>query len=144
MFSSRVSASALTLMLVSGALMACDNAGDANEDGHFYCTDNNGQVVDEDLCDNSNGGGGAYFLGYMGSSMHGSNTYPVGSRLPAGHQKFSVNDKAARSRFGLPATGKISNGTVKTGVVGKGGPGSTAKVSSGGGKSGGGGKSSGG
>jgi hypothetical protein len=122
-------------------MAACDSD---NEDGHFYCTDNSGTVVDEDYCDDSNGGGGGYLLTYMGSSMHappaGHSSYPVGSKLPASAPKFSVNDKSARTKFGLPATGKISNGTVKTGVVGKGGAGSSVKSGSGfgGGKSGGG------
>jgi hypothetical protein len=33
--------------------MACDTAEDPNEDGVFYCTDANGVVVDEDLCDDA-------------------------------------------------------------------------------------------
>ncbi len=111
---------------------ACDGAEDPNEDGHFYCADSNGNVVDEDRCDDSSDSydPGMFFF-YMGSSVHGGHSYPVGSRLPAKAQKFSVTDKVARSKFGLPASGRISNGTVKTGVVGKGGPGSSAKVGSG-------------
>jgi len=144
MMSRRVGTSALTLALVSGALMACDTAEDPNEDGVFYCTDANGVVVDEDLCDDADGsgGGGGFFFAYMGSSLHGSGghsgPYRTGQKLPTGHQKFLSTDKASRAKFGLPSTGKISNGTVKTGVIGKGGPGSTAKVGSSGGKSGGG------
>lgn len=133
MSSRRVAASATIAFMVAGGLMACDTATDSTEDGHFYCTDSQGQVVDEDHCDDQGGsydGGGVYFFSYMGSSMHGSNSYPVGSRLPAGHQRFKLNDAVARSKFGLPSSGKIGNGTVKTGVIGKGGPGSTAKVSS--------------
>jgi len=133
MYSRRVAASATIAFLVAGGLAACDNGEDPNEDGIFYCTDANGVVVDENLCDDSNGsGGGGFFFAYMGSSLHTSGghsgPYKAGQRLPSGHQKFSVTDKASRARFGLPASGKISNGTVKTGVVGKGGPGSTAKV----------------
>jgi hypothetical protein len=128
-------------------MMACDSA-EETEDGHFYCTDSSGTVIDEKYCDDSDGSDhSGYFFMYMGSSMHGNSSYPVGSRLPSGAQRFSVTDKAARTRFGLPATGKVSNGTVKTGVVGKGGPGSNAKVGSGsgsGGKVGGGKGSSGG
>jgi hypothetical protein len=146
MYSRRVTASAITAFLVAGGMAACDMGDDnPNEDGHFYCSDANGIVVDEDYCDDSNGGGGGYFFAYMGSSVHGNHSYPVGSRLPAGHQRFAVTDRASRAKFGLPATGRVTNGTVKTGVIGKGGPGSSAKVS-GGGKYGGGsgGKSSGG
>lgn len=132
MHSRRVAASATLAFMVAGGLMACDSAEDENEDGIFYCTDANGVVVDEELCaeDDGSGGNGGFFFAYMGSSLHtsGGHTgpYKAGQKLPAGHQKFLSTDKAARTRFGLPASGKISNGTVKTGVVGKGGPGSTA------------------
>jgi hypothetical protein len=144
-FSRRVALTTTFLGLAAGGLAACDLASDdPNEDGHFYCSDSNGTVVDEDYCDDQGGsydGGGFYYFSYMGSSVHGGTTYPVGSKLPAGHQKFKLNDTAARTKFGLPASGRVSNGTVKSGVIGKGGPGSSAKV---GGSYGGGGKSSGG
>jgi hypothetical protein len=65
-----------------------------------------------------------------------SGPYKPGQQLPKGHQKFAYNDKTARAKFGLKPTGRIANGTVKTGVIGKGGPGSTA-VKGGGGGSGG-------
>ncbi len=142
MFSRRVVLSTTFLAIAASGLTGC-GSDDPNEDGHFYCTDSNGTVIDEDYCDDSDPNSSGYFFMYMGSSMHapptGYSSYPVGSRLPTGAQKFSVTDKAARAKYGLQPTGKITNGTVKTGVVGKGGPGSTAKVgSSGGGKSGGG------
>lgn len=142
MSSRRVTLPMTFLLLAGGGLAACDSSyEEPNEDGHFYCTDAQGQVVDEDYCDETseNYNSGMFFM-YMGSSMHtpptGYSTYPSGSRLPATAPKFSVTDKAARSKFGLPATGRVSNGTVKTGVVGKGGAGSAVKgggVGSGGG-----------
>ena len=120
-------------MLAAGGTAACDSSyEDPNEDGHFYCTDSNGTVVDEDYCDEGSEhyNSGMFFM-YMGSSMHappsGYSTYPSGSKLPAAAPKFSVTDRAARSNFGLPSTGRVSNGTVKTGVVGKGGAGSSIK-----------------
>jgi hypothetical protein len=137
------------LLLAGGGSAACDTVNeDPNEDGIFYCTDADGVVVDEDLCDDADSNGG-FFVAYMGSSLHtsGGHTgpYKTGQRLPAGHQKFSSNDKAARSRFGLPPSGKISNGTVKTGVVGKGAAGSTLSKPGGvGGKAGSGGGAKGG
>lgn len=143
MSSRRVTLPTTFLLIASGTLLgACDTAEDEREDGHFYCTDANGVVVDEDYCDESspnyNSGGFIYF---MGSSLHtppaGHSTYPAGQRLPANSAKMRVNDSAARAKFGLPAKGKISNGTVKTGVVGKGGVGSGAKGGSGTGKGGG-------
>jgi hypothetical protein len=135
MSSRRVVLSTTFLMLAAGGMAACDSSGDENpnEDGHFYCTDANGTVIDEDYCDEDNenyNSGGAYFM-YMGSSMHappaGHTTYPAGSKLPATAPRFSVTDTAARQKFGLPTRGRISNGTVKTGVIGKGGAGSAVK-----------------
>jgi hypothetical protein len=56
----------------------------------------------------------------------------VGTRLPAGGSRFAYNDRAARSSFGLPATGRIGNGTIKSSVVGKGGGGTKTTSKSGG------------
>ena len=53
-------------------------------------------------------------------------------QLPPGGNRFAYNDRAARQSFGLPATGRISNGTVKTSVVGKGGAARGSSKSSGG------------
>lgn len=126
-------------MLAMGGMAACDSEENPNEDGHFYCADANGNVVDEDLCDDGSGSyDSSMFFFYMGSSVHGGSSYPVGSRLPANSQRFSVTDKASRQKFGLPSSGRVSNGTVKTGVVGKGGPGSAVKAPVGGGAKGGG------
>jgi hypothetical protein len=134
MTSRRVALTASFVLAMTGAT-ACDSGSD-NEDGHFYCTDASGTVINEDLCDDPDGGsGGGFFFMYMGSSMHappaGRTTYPVGHKMPANLPKLA-NTSANRTKFGLPASGRISNGTVKTGVVGKGGPGSTAKGGSGG------------
>jgi hypothetical protein len=137
MTSRSVSLTSTFLLLAAGGVAACDSGNDTQDEG-FYCADENGVVVDEDNCDddgnNNNGGGGVGFLPFFIWHSSGYRSgYPVGSRLPAGGSKFAYNDKAARSSFGLPSSGRISNGTVKTSVVGKGGS-STGKTS---GKSGG-------
>ena len=116
------------LLLAAGGVAACDN-NDERDEG-FYCADANGVVVDEDYCDDDNnggGGGGGFFIWHSSGYRSG---YPVGSRLPAGGSKFAYNDRAARSSFGLPSSGRITNGTVKTSVVGKGGSGTSGKSSS--------------
>lgn len=136
------------LMLAAGGLAACDSTSESDyEDGHFYCTDSNGTVIDESYCDEDdpNYNSGSFFY-YMGSSVHappaGHGSYPLGSKMPPNAVKFPVTDATSRSKYGLPTRGRVSNGTVKTGVIGKGGAGSTAVK--GGGTGGGGGKSSGG
>jgi hypothetical protein len=125
-----VSLTSTFLLLAAGGVAACDNDDDRNEG--FYCADANGVVVDEDYCDDddNNGGGGfggGFFIWHSSGYRSG---YPVGHRLPAGGSKFAYNDRAARSSFGLPSTGRITNGTVKTSVVGKGGSGTSGKSSS--------------
>ena len=112
------------LLLAAGGVAACDN-DDQYQDEGFYCADENGTIVDEDYCDDDDSyhGGPGFFIWHSSGYRSG---YPIGSRLPAGGSKFAYNDKAARSSFGLPATGKISNGTLKTSVVGKGGSGTSS------------------
>jgi hypothetical protein len=128
MSSRSVSLTSTFLLLAAGGVAACDNDKD-NET--FYCADANGNVVDEDNCDDddNNGGGGVGFVPLFfiwHSSSYGSG-YRPGTRLPSGGSKFAYNDRAARSSFGLPSTGRVSNGTVKTSVVGKGGSGTSGK-----------------
>jgi hypothetical protein len=123
-----VSLTSTFLLLAAGGAAACDNDDEYRDEG-FYCADANGVVVDEDYCDDDNGGGGGggFFIWHSAGYRSG---YPVGSRLPAGGSKFAYNDRAARTAFGLPASGRIANGTVKTSVVGKGGGGTSGKSSS--------------
>ena len=129
-----VSLTSTFLLLAAGGVAACDN--DDTQDEGFYCADANGVVVDEDNCDDdgNTGVGGVgllpFFIWHSASYRPG---YAVGTKLPPGGSRFAYNDRAARQRFGLPTSGRISNGTVKTSVVGKGG-GGTGKSS---GKSGG-------
>ena len=124
MTSRSVSLTSTFLLLAAGGLAACDS-GDEYQDEGFYCADENGVVVDEDYCDddnNSGGGGGGFFIWHSSSYRPG---YKVGSKLPAGGSKFAYNDRTSRSKFGLPSSGRVGNGTVKTSVVGKGGSGSS-------------------
>jgi hypothetical protein len=131
MSSRTVSLTSTFLLLAAGGTAACDNDDDYQDEG-FYCADANGTVVDEDYCDDDDSyrGGAGFFIWHSTSYRAG---YPVGYRLPAGGNRFAYNDRAARSAYGLPATGRITNGTVKTSVVGKGGSGTSGKSKSSGG-----------
>jgi hypothetical protein len=129
MASRSVSLTSTFLLLAAGGVAACDNGDDTQDEG-FYCADENGVVVDEDNCDDDNNRSGGvglipFFIWHSSSYRPG---YGIGQKLPPGGQRFAYNDRAARQRFGLPATGRIANGTIKTSVVGKGG-GSTGKSS---------------
>jgi hypothetical protein len=130
MSSRSVSLTSTFLLLAAGGAAACDS-GSKTQDQGFYCADANGVVVDEDLCDDNRhvGSGAGAILPFIWYSSLYRPGYSVGQRLPSGGSRFAYNDRAARQSFGLPATGKIGNGTVKTSVVGKGG-GSTGKSGS--------------
>ncbi|AGL20670.1 hypothetical protein [Actinoplanes sp. N902-109] len=128
MTSRSVSLTSTFLLLAAGGAAACDNGNRYHDEG-FYCADANGVIVDEDYCDDNHyhGGGGGFFIWHSSGYRSG---YPIGSRLPAGGSRFAYNDAAARRSFGLPSTGRIGNGTVKTSVVGKGGSGTHGKSGS--------------
>ena len=80
----------------------------------FYCADEDGQIVDEDNCDDDSGTS-SYFLWH-------SPGYPRGLRpgtvLEDG-EAFPAGDRTTRRAFKLPATGTVSNGTIKTNIVGR-------------------------
>jgi hypothetical protein len=129
MSSRSVSLTSTFLMLAAGGAAACDSGNQYHDEG-FYCADQNGVIVDEDFCDDDNYHGGGVYPYYIWHSPSYRSGYRIGSRLPAGGSKFAYNDKAARASFGLPSTGRLGNGTVKTSVVGKGGSGSKSGSSS--------------
>jgi hypothetical protein len=126
MSSRSVSLTSTFLLLAAGGAAACDS-GDQKQDQGFYCADENGTVVDEDNCDDDRhvGGAGLAFLPFIWYSSSYRPGYAVGQKLPAGGNRFAYNDRAARQSFGLPPTGKIGNGTIKTSVIGKGGSGTS-------------------
>jgi hypothetical protein len=124
MTSRSVSLTSTFLLLAAGGSAACDSGRKYHDEG-FYCADEQGRIVNEDYCDanRSYGGGVPYFIYHSPSYVSG---YAIGSLLPAGGSRFAYNDSSARTSFGLPSTGRIGNGTVKTRVVGKGGSGTTS------------------
>ena len=124
MSSRSVSLTSTFLLLAAGGVAACDSSSDTQEEG-FYCADENGVVVDEDNCDDDGRGnvGVGLLPFFIWHSVAYRPGYPIGYRLPAGGSRFAYNDRASRAKFGLPTTGRISNGTIKTSVVGKGGSG---------------------
>jgi hypothetical protein len=125
MSSRSVSLTSTFLMLAAGGTAACDSNRYHNEG--FYCADANGVIVDESYCDGSRSYGGAVLPYYIWHSSGYRAGYPIGYHLPPGGSRFAYNDTAARSSFGLPTSGRIGNGTIKSNVVGKGG---SAHVSS--------------
>ncbi len=115
--SNRIKSALTTTVLATAAtgFMAGCGVGE-DEEQVAYCTDENGEIVDDDYCDDSYNGGGLFFL-YLGGFRSG---LPVGSRLPDGGTRIDPRDSQARQRAGLPASGKVSGGTRVSGGIGSG------------------------
>jgi hypothetical protein len=120
--SNRVRAALTTTVLATAAtgfLAGCGAGGEDEDEQVAYCTDENGEIVDEDLCDDdrAGGGGGGLFFLYLGGFRSG---LPTGTVLPRGGTRINPADSAARQRAGLPASGKVSAGQRVSGGIGSG------------------------
>jgi hypothetical protein len=119
--SNRIRAALTTTVLTTAAtgfMAGCGAGGEEEEEQVAYCTDENGEIVDEDYCDDSYSGPGAgFFFLYLGGFGRG---LPVGTVLPRGGTRISATDTVARQRAGLPANGKVSPGTRVSGGIGSG------------------------
>ena len=117
-FSNRVKSALTTTVLATAATGFLAGCGSEEEEQVAYCTDENGEIVDEDYCDDDyRGGGGGLFFLYLGAFRPG---LPVGSVLPAGGTRVDPRDTAARQRYGLPGTGTVASGSRVTGGIGSG------------------------
>ena len=121
--SNRVRAALTTTVLATAAtgfMAGCGAGGDEGDEDEqvAYCTDENGEIVDDDYGDDGYSGPGAgFFFLYLGGFRSG---LPVGSRLPTGGTRIDPRDSSARERAGLPGTGKVSGGTRVSGGIGSG------------------------
>ena len=118
--SNRVRAAFTTTVLATAAtgfMAGCAPGAEEDDEQVAYCTDENGEIVDDDYCDDSYSGGGGLFFLYLGGFGRG---LPVGSRLPAGGTRIDPRDSTARQAAGLPGTGKVSGGTRVSGGIGSG------------------------
>ena len=117
--SNRVRAALTTTVLTTAAtgyLAGCSIGGD--DDQVAYCTDENGKIVDDDYCDDGyHGPGAGLFFLYLGGFRSG---LPLGTVLPRGGTRINPGDTAARSRAGLPSTGKVTGGQRISGGLGSG------------------------
>ncbi len=115
--SNRVRAALTTTVLTTAAtgFMAGCGVGQ-DEEQVAYCTDEDGNIVDDDYCDDGYHGPGLFFL-YLGAFRPG---LPIGTRLPTGGTRIDPRDTTARSRAGLPGTGKVTGGTRVSGGIGSG------------------------
>ncbi len=135
MFSNRSRSALTTTVLATAASGFLTSCGDQYEErtvedaAPVYCTNEAGEVVDDDYCDTGyNGGGGGLFFLYMGGGSH-----RVGDRVAPGGVKVNAKDTAARAKAGLPGTGKVGNGTRVSGGIGSGVGGKAGTARGGGG-----------
>ncbi|MGY1838743.1 MULTISPECIES: hypothetical protein [unclassified Modestobacter] len=132
--SNRVRAAIGTVSLTGAAmgfLSACGTGGYASgeddvEAERVYCVDEQDQVVDEELCEEAerNGGyvGGIPYFFLLGG--FGGNRYAVGQTIPQQYtgaaNRVNPADTSARSRAGLPGSGRVSSGSRISGGIGSG------------------------
>lgn len=111
---------AVAAFAATGAVSAgCSS--DSDDDQYVNCVDEQGQVVDPDLCDDDDG---TDYHGYHGGYYYlmSPKRYKVGSKAPSDWRSKSINpsDAGARIRAGLPSTGKVGGTTVRSGGFGSG------------------------
>ena len=118
--SNRVRRALTTTVLATAAtgFLAGCGTDDEEQEQVAYCTDEDGEIVDEDYCDDGyNGPGAGLFFLYLGGFGRG---LPVGTVLPSGGTRINPTDTTARRNAGLPANGKVSPGTRVSGGIGSG------------------------
>ncbi len=121
-FSNRIRSALTTTVLATAAtgfMAGCAPGNGEDEDEQVaYCVDEDGEIVDDDFCDDDYAGPGAglFFL-YLGGFRPG---LPVGTVLPSGGTRIDPRDTVARQRAGLPASGKVTGGTRVSGGIGSG------------------------
>ncbi len=117
MFSNRVRSAFTTTVLATAATGFMAGCG-TEEEQTAYCVDEDGEVVDEEYCDDDYRGPGAgFFFLYLGGFRSG---LPVGTVLPSGGTRIDPRDAEARSRAGLPRSGSVASGTRVSGGIGSG------------------------
>jgi hypothetical protein len=100
------------LVATTGLVAGCGN--DEPEE-QVYCADEAGVIVRDDDCDDDRRSG-SHFL-WIGA--FGRGLLP-GHRLTGG-TRIRPDDASARRQYGLPGTGKVSNGSVAKSGFGSGG-----------------------
>jgi hypothetical protein len=120
--SNRIRAALTTTVLTTAAtgfMAGCGAGGEEEQEEQVaYCTDEDGEIVDDEFCDDGYSGPGAgFFFLYLGGFGRG---LPVGTVLPSGGTRINPTDTAARQRAGLPSTGQVTGGTRVSGGIGSG------------------------
>ncbi len=126
--SNRVRAAIGTVSLTGAAMgfLAACGTDEESEAQRVYCVDEQDRVVDEEQCEEAerNGGyvGGFPFFFLLGG--FGGNRYAVGQTIPPQYTgsatRVNPSDSSARSRNGLPSSGRVTSGSRISGGIGSG------------------------
>ena len=119
MFSNRIRSALTTTVLATAATGFTSGCSvDTEEEQRAYCVDEDGEIVDDEYCDDGYRGPGAgFFFLYLGAFRAG---LPTGTVLPRGGTRIDPRDATARERAGLPRSGSVSGGTRVSGGIGSG------------------------
>ena len=113
---------AMRLALVSATAAAFAVTGTACSSGYHYdsvyCVDEQGRVVDDWYCDETNRYGGSGY-GYYYWHRPGRYTYSTGSYVSGG-SRIRTDDVSGRVAAGLSGTGRIASGPISRGGIGGG------------------------
>jgi hypothetical protein len=117
--SNRVKSALTTTVLATAATGFLAGCGleDDDDEQVAYCTNEDGEIVDDDYCDDGYRGGGGLFFLYLGGFGRG---LPLGTVLPSGGTRIDPQNSTARRNAGLPASGKVTGGTRVSGGIGSG------------------------
>lgn len=108
---------ALAALAATSGVAACGS----DEENNVYCADETGVIVDDYYCDedyDDDDGDGIKRKHFLWIGAFGAGLKP-GHKLSGG-QKIAFNDAAARSKYGLPSSGRVTNGKAVTGGFGSG------------------------
>lgn len=137
--SNRAKSAITTTILAAAAGLALAGCG-GEENPEVYCVNGENEVIDEDLCDHTNGSynaHGSYVPYFLFVGDVGGHRYSSGQKIPSDYisrgQRISPTNATARANAGLPKTGPVSSGTRISGGIGTGKAGGSAKGGSGGG-----------
>lgn len=91
--------------------VGCADEQETQDASYVYCVDQDGNILDPNLCDDN-----GYYNGYPVYYWITTSSHSVGYHVPASQRRGTsyvrVSDPAARARAGVPRTGRIGGTTV--------------------------------
>jgi len=115
----RPAISALAAAWLAGSSLVTVGCADQTETSNVYCVDDQGTIIDPELCD-----GSGYYGGYPVYYWVTTSSHPVGYAVPRnqrhGSSYFRSNNRAARTNAGLSPRGRAGSTVSHSGGFGNG------------------------